>query len=78
MPLNHILRKRTGGYKLTKSREKINHQMYMMTSNCLPKVKKKKKKELETLIHTIRIYSKDIGMEFTIEKCAMLVMKSEK
>ena len=38
----------------------------------------KKKKELETLIHTIRIYSQDIGMEFGIEKCAQLVMKSGK
>ena len=25
-------------------------------------------KELETLIHAIRIYSQDIGMEFSIEK----------
>ena len=34
------------------------------------------KKELETLIHAVRIYSQDIGMEFGIEKCAMVVMKS--
>ena len=38
----------------------------------------KNEKELETLIHTVRIYSQDIGMEFGIEKCAMLVMKSGK
>ena len=38
----------------------------------------KNEKELETLIHTLRIYSQDIGMEFGIEKCAMLVMKSGK
>ena len=36
----------------------------------------KNERELETLIHTIRIYSQDIGMEFGIEKCALLVMKS--
>ena len=35
-------------------------------------------KELETLIHAVRIYSQDIGMKFGIEKCAMLVMKSGK
>ena len=35
-------------------------------------------KELETLIHAVRIYSQDIGMEFGIEKCAMLVMKTGK
>ena len=29
MPLNHILRKCTAGYKLSRSKEKINHLMYM-------------------------------------------------
>ena len=38
----------------------------------------KNEKELETLIQTVRIYSQDIKMEFGIEKCAMLVMKSDK
>ena len=38
----------------------------------------KNEKELETLIHTVRIYSRDIGMEFGIEKCAIFVMKSGK
>ena len=37
-----------------------------------------KNEELETLIHTVRIYSRDIGMEFVKEKCAMCVMKSSK
>ena len=38
----------------------------------------KNEKELETLIHTVRIYSPDVGMEFGIEKCAILIMKSGK
>ena len=38
----------------------------------------KNEKELETLIHAVIIYSQDVGMEFGIEKCAMLVMKSGK
>ena len=38
----------------------------------------KNKIELETLIQTVRIYSQDRGMEFGIEKCTMLVMKSGK
>ena len=38
----------------------------------------KNEKELETLIKTVRIYRQDIGMEFGIEKCAMLLMKSDK
>ena len=36
----------------------------------------KNEKELETLIHAVKIYSQEIGMEFGIEKYAMLVMKS--
>ena len=38
----------------------------------------KNEKELETLIHVVRIYSQVIRMDFGIEKCAMLVMKSGK
>ena len=38
----------------------------------------KNERELENLIKTGRIYSQDIGVEFCIEKCAMLVMKSGK
>ena len=45
-----------------------------MTSNYLQKMKKKK----ETLIHAVRIYNQDVGMEFGVEKCAMLVMKCGK
>ena len=45
-----------------------------MISNYLQKIKK----ELETLIHAVRIYSQDIGIEFGIEICAMSVMKSGK
>ena len=74
MPLNHILRKYTTKYKLCRSQEKINHLMYMDDI----KLFAKNEKELETLIHAIRIYSQDIRMEFGIEKCAMLVMKSGK
>ena len=36
----------------------------------------KTKIELETLKHTVKILSQDIGMEFDKEKCTMLIMKS--
>ena len=71
MPLNHILRKCTTGYNLTKSQEKINHM-----DDCSPK--KKKKKELKNLTQTMRIYAQDIWIEFSIEKCAMLIMQNGK
>ena len=44
MPLNHILRKCTAWYKLSRSQGKINHQMYMDDS----KLFAKNEKELET------------------------------
>ena len=64
MPINHVLKKSSAGYKLSDSQENINHLMYMDDI------------KLETLIQTMRIYSQDIGMEFGIEKCAVLVVKS--
>ena len=74
MPLNHILRKCTAGYKLSRSQEKINQLMYMDDI----KLSAKNEKELETLIHAVRIYSQDIGMEISIGKCALLVTKNGK
>ena len=74
MPPKHILRKCTARYKLSKSQKKINHLMYMVDI----KLFAKNEKELETLIHAVRIYSQDIGMEFDIEKRSMLVMKNGK
>ena len=73
IPLKHILRKCTTGYKLSRSQEQINHLMYMDDIKLCGKNGKKKKK-LKTLIHAVRIYSQDI----TMEKCAMLIMKSGK
>ena len=60
MPPNHILRKSTAGYKLSKSQEKTNHFMYIDDI----KLFAKNEKESETLIQTVRIYSQDIKMEF--------------
>ena len=33
---------------------------------------------MDSLTQTVRIFSKDIGMEFDIEKCAMLVTEKGK
>ena len=70
----HFLRKCIVGYKLSKSQEKNTHLMYLDDI----KLFAKNEKELETLLQIVRIYSQDIRMEFGIEKCAMLVMKSSK
>ena len=72
IPLNLVLSICTVGYKLTLSQEKINHLMYMDDIKRFVKTKN----ELETLIHAERIFSQDRGIEFGIEKNAMLVTKS--
>ena len=73
MPFNHILRKFTAGYKLSKSQEKIHHLMYMDI-----KLFAKNEKLLENLKQIVIIYNQYTGIEFGTEKCAMLVMKSGK
>ena len=70
-PLTYILMIFTAGYKFNKLPEKINQLMYLYDI----KLFAKNEKELETLIQTVRIYRQSKGMEFDIEKCAMLVMK---
>ena len=74
MPLNNILGKYAGGYKLSKLQEKIHHLMYMDDLKQFAE----NEKELEILIQAVRIYSEDIGMGFGQEKCAMLIRKSRK
>ena len=53
---------------------KINLLMYMDDI----KLFDENEKELETLIEVVRIYIENIGIEFGIEKCAMLIRKSGK
>ena len=53
---------------------KINHLLFMDDL----KLYSRNQKELDSLVQTIRIFSKGIGMEFGIEKCAMLVFEKGK
>ena len=50
---------------------KINHLLFIDDL----KLYSYSEKELDSLLQTIRIFSKDIGMEIGIEKCAMLVIE---
>ena len=68
MSLNPILRKCTVGVQIDSIAKKINHLMYMDNIKLFAKNKEE----------TIRIYSQDIGMEFGREKCAILIMRSQK
>ena len=62
------------GYQFANNGEKINHLLYKDDL----KLYAKSEKELDLLIQTVRVFSKDIGMQFGIEKCSTLVMKRGK
>jgi hypothetical protein len=72
-PLSDIITKSAYGYKF-KSGTKINHLFYMDDI----KLYAKSEREIDSLIHLTRIFSKDIGMSFGLEKCGRLIVKNGK
>ena len=73
MPLNHIHRKCSGGYKLYKSQGKINHLMYMDDIKLFRKMKKNWKPK--TGSEDIQSGKRD---RIWHRKMSMLIMRSEK
>ena len=71
IPLTHILGTANPGYEI-QTGETINHLLFMDDFTLYSK----SEKALDSLIQTVRIFS--IGMQFEIDKCAMLVMKKGK
>ena len=65
--LSLILRKAKAEYEFSKSKEKINHILFMGDL----KLYSRSGKGLDSLVQTVCVFSEDIGMEFGIEKCAM-------
>ena len=66
--LSLILRKAKAAYEFSESKEKMNDlKLYSRTE-----------KEFDSLVQTVHVFSEDIGMEFGIEKCAMLIMEKAK
>ena len=61
-------------YKLVKNREQINQPFYMDYL----KLYTKNEKKFDSLIETVRMFSKEIGIELRDEKCSMLVKKRGK
>ena len=74
IPLNLILRMAKAAYEFSESKEKINHLLLM---NDL-KLYNRSEKGLDSLVQRVRVFREDIGMEFGIEKCAMLVVEKGK
>ena len=73
IPLSLILKK-VKAYEFSESKEKTNHLLFMGDL----KLHSRSEKGLDRLVQTVRVFSEDIGIEFGIEKCAMLVMEKGK
>ena len=74
IPLNLVLRKAKAAYELSESKEKIIHLLFMDDL----KLYSRNEKGFDSLVQTLHVFSEDIGMEFGIEKCGMLVMEKGK
>ena len=72
--LRLMLRKTKVVYEFSGNKEKINHPLFMDDL----KLYSHNEKELASLVQAIRIFSKDIGMKFGKEKCAILVIEKGK
>ena len=72
--LSLILRKAKAAYEFSGSKEKINRLLLMDDL----KLHSRNEKELDSLVQKIHVFSKDIGMEFGIEKCAVVVREKGK
>ena len=66
-----LLRKEKLGYAFGEEGKLINHLLYMDDL----KVFAKDEKQLDQLIELVFKFSKDVGMEFGMEKCATMVIK---
>ena len=74
IPLSLVLRKVNVCYEWGKKRYKLNHLLFMDDL----KLFSKSEEQTETLVRTVHIFSTDIGMEFGLKKCGILVMKRGK
>ena len=73
--LSHILRKVTAGYRVGKRKQKrINHLLFMDDLTLYGS----NEREAEKLTNTVRILTKDIRMEFGVDKCPHVTMKRGK
>ena len=69
VPLTKILQNVKAGYTLGDG--KINHLFFMDDLKVYGKIKA----DIESLVSTVQVISQDIGMEFGIKKCGVVVLK---
>ena len=74
IPLTKILRKIKAGYVIKDGNLKVNHLLFMDDL----KLFGSSEREIDSLVKTVQGVSTDIGMEFGIKKCGVVIMKRGK
>jgi len=69
-----MLRQCDTGYQLGDGNSKINHLLFMDDLRLYGRNDRK----IKSLVHTVQIFSEDIGMQFGIEKCATIKLQHGK
>ena len=73
-PLALVLRGMKQGYLFQKGKSKLNHLLFIDNL----KLYGNSQNEIDSLVRTVEIVMKDIGMTFCIDKCGFLAMKRGK
>ena len=74
VPLRQLLRRAKAGYEWGNKGLKLNHSLFMDDLKLFAKSKNQK----DSLVQTVYIFSEDIGMQFRIKKCGVLIMERRK
>ena len=73
-PLTWLLRRAKAGYEWGNKGFKLNHMLFMDDL----KLFVKSKNQIDSLVQTVHILSEDIGMQFGIKKCGVVIMERGK
>ena len=71
IPLSLVLRKVSACYEWEKREYKLNHLLFMDDL----KLFGKNAEQIDSLVSTVHIFSTDIGMEFGLRKCGVVILK---
>ena len=74
VPLTWFWRRAKSGYEWGNKGLRLNHLLFMDDL----KLFSKSKNQIDSLIQTVHIFSEDIGMQFEIKKCGVLIMERRK
>ena len=74
IPLSLVLRKTKAFYEWGNKQYRINHLLFMDDLKLFGKTKD----QIDSLVQTVQIFSEDIGMEFGLKKCGILVLRKGK